>query len=337
MDNYFELKNRRYLGAKSKLLSFIAEILEKESLKSNDSMLDLFAGTGVVGEELSNKFKKIYTNDLLTHNYFALNTFFGYEKIDLNELVNEINKLNNLPLSENYYSKHFGGKFFSMDNAKKIGVVRNYIGSHTYSKRLEHSLITSLVYAADKVANTVGHYDAFRRGSSVDKPLLLKVPKIHNWKIKNNIFNIDSNKLVRDLSKKRISLTYIDPPYNSRQYSDAYHLLENIAENKKPEVFGEAKKMDRKHIKSKYSNSKATEEFRDLIENLNTETILFSYNNTADNRDKRSNALIPDESIYEILKSKGRVKVFEKEFNEFTVGRTSKRDHSERLFLCRVK
>ena len=77
MDNYFELKNRRYLGAKSKLLSFIAEILEKESLKSNDSMLDLFAGTGVVGEELSKKFKKIYTNDLLTHNYFALNTFFG--------------------------------------------------------------------------------------------------------------------------------------------------------------------------------------------------------------------------------------------------------------------
>ena len=95
--------------------------------------------------------------------------------------------------------------------------------------------------------------------------------------------------------------------------------------------------MDRKHIKSKYSNSKATEEFRDLIENLNTETILFSYNNTADNRDKRSNALIPDESIYEILKSKGSVKVFEKEFNEFTVGRTSKRNHSERLFLCRVK
>ena len=27
--------------------------------------------------------------------------------------------------------------------------------------------------------------------------------------------------------------------------------------------------MDRKHIKSKYSNSKATEEFEDLIENLN--------------------------------------------------------------------
>ena len=134
-----------------------------------------------------------------------------------------------------------------------------------------------------------------------------------------------------------MSITYIDPPYNSRQYSDAYHLLENLVENKEPEVFGEAKKMDRTHIKSKYSNAKATEEFKDLIENLNTEMIVFSYNNTGKNRDNRSNALISDESVHEILKSKGKVKVFEKEFKEFTVGKTTKRDHTERLFVCMVR
>jgi len=109
-----------------------------------------------------------------------------------------------------------------------------------------------------------------------------------------------------------------------------------LAENKEPDVFGEAKKMDRSHIKSKYSNVKATDEFKDLIENLNSEMIVFSYNNTGNKRDNRSNALISDESIHEILQSKGKVKVFEKEFNEFTVGRTSKRDHTERLFICKV-
>ena len=38
--------------------------------------------------------------------------------------------------------------------------------------------------------------------------------------------------------------TSIDPPYNSRQYCDAYHLLENVARWEKPDVYGVAKKMD---------------------------------------------------------------------------------------------
>jgi adenine-specific DNA-methyltransferase len=270
------------------------------------------------------------------HNYIALNAFFSSEKINLDLLKSEIDKCNLIKGSVNYYSKNFGDKFFSLENAKKIGSIRAYIETLDATERTRDALLTSLLYATDKVANTVGHYDAFRRGSKVDNPLVLKIPNLKNWKSKNYVFNIDSNKLIRNISNKRMSVTYIDPPYNSRQYSDAYHLLENLAENKEPDVFGEAKKMDRSHIKSKYSNVKATDEFKDLIENLNSEMIVFSYNNTGNKRDNRSNALISDESIHEILQSKGKVKVFEKEFNEFTVGRTSKRDHTERLFICKV-
>lgn len=42
----------------------------------------------------------------------------------------------------------------------------------------------------------------------------------------NKIFNEDSNELARNI---KADIVYIDPPYNSRQYSDAYHLLENVA------------------------------------------------------------------------------------------------------------
>ena len=336
MENYFSLNNRRYLGAKTKLLKFINEIVDKEFQYEKNTFLDLFAGTGVVGHQFTGSFKNIYTNDLLVHNYIALNAFFSNEKINLDLLKSEIDKCNQIKGSVNYYSKNFGDKFFSLDNAKKIGSIRTYIDSLDVSTRMRHALLTSLFYATDKVANTVGHYDAFRRGSEVNNPLVLKFPNLKNWKRKNYVFNVDSNKLVRDISTKRISVTYIDPPYNSRQYSDAYHLLENLVENKKPDVFGEARKMDRTHIKSKYSNAKAAEEFKDLIENLNTEMIVFSYNNTGKNRDNRSNALISDESVHEILESKGKVKVFEKEFNEFTVGKTSKRNHLERIFVCKV-
>ena len=337
MSQFFNLNNRRFLGAKTKLLDFIDETINKEFKHERKYFLDLFAGTGVVGYRFSNSFTNIYTNDLLVHNYTALNAFFGSEKIDKNLLEKEIQKCNQIKGKENYYSKHFGGNFFSNVNAKKIGSIRSHIDSLNVSNRTRDCLLTSLVYAADKVANTVGHYDAFRRGSEINNPIELKIPHVKNWKNKNYVFNSDSNELVKRISNKRMSITYIDPPYNSRQYSDAYHLLENLVENKEPEVFGEAKKMDRTHIKSKYSNAKATEEFKDLIENLNTEMIVFSYNNTGKNRDNRSNALISDESVHEILKSKGKVKVFEKEFKEFTVGKRTKRDHTERLFVCMVR
>lgn len=58
-------------------------------------------------------------------------------------------------------------------------------------------------------------------------------------KNRSEIYNIDSNELVK---KIKADVIYIDPPYNSRQYGDAYHLLENVAQWKKPKVYGVAKK-----------------------------------------------------------------------------------------------
>ena len=70
---------------------------------------------------------------------------------------------------------------------------------------------------------------------------------------------MDSNILANEIKG---DVVYIDPPYNSRQYSDAYHLLENLALWNKPEVFGKAKKMDRSHIKSKYCSKDAVVELK---------------------------------------------------------------------------
>ena len=90
MSQFFNLNNRRFLGAKTKLLDFIDETINKEFKHDRKYFLDLFAGTGVVGYRFSNSFTNIYTNDLLVHNYTALNAFFGSEKIDKDLLENEI-------------------------------------------------------------------------------------------------------------------------------------------------------------------------------------------------------------------------------------------------------
>ena len=130
-------------------------------------------------------------------------------------------------------------------------------------------------------------------------------------------------------------LVYIDPPYNSRQYCDAYHLLENVARWERPPVFGVARKMDRRALKSRYCMKDAAETFSDLIESIRARYILFSYNNMGEKGNKRSNAKISDEDIRHILGRKGAVKVFSEEYKAFTTGKSDVANHQERLFLCK--
>ena len=186
----------------------------------------------------------------------------------------------------------------------------------------------------DKIANTCGHYDAWRRGVTFERHLVLpvlNVPAKNN--AKNRCFNENANELVRHI---RADLIYIDPPYNSRQYSDTYHLLENVAKWEKPAVFGVALKFDRKNLKSDYCTQKATTAFEDLIHHCRAKYILFSYNNMAQKGNDRSNDRISDEDIFRILNAKGKVKVFSKSFKPFTTGKSNILGNEERLFFCKV-
>lgn len=334
----FKIYNRRYLGSKYKLLEFIEKIVQ-EHTKNCKIFLDLFAGTGVVADYFNKKYD-VVLNDLLKCNYISYECFFSDLEYNEKKVMDIIEKYNKKYVKkENYYSKNFKNTYLNEKNLKKVGFIRddidNLFDKEVINKRERAILITSLVYAVDKIANTVGHYDAYRKNGDLEKELILKFPQIENKNNRNNkIFCMDANELVKEL---KADIVYIDPPYNSRQYSDAYHFLENIATNNKPEVFGVAKKMDRTHIKSKYCLSNAKETLEELVENIEAKYILFSYNNTQQKANSRSNGRISDDEILEILKSKGEVIVFEKDFNPFTVGKTNIENHSERIFFCKVK
>jgi len=331
---YFELQNRRYLGNKYKLLGFIEDIISEKCGKIN-SVCDIFAGTGVVGERFNNTEIKIISNDFLAANYVCLQAFLGTSKDIQENISRKIEHLNKLNAEEeNYFSKHFGGTYFSEENAKKIGKIREEIERISENDNEKNILICSLLYAMDKVANTVGHYDAFRKELDMLQPIKLLVPSIDHSNNKNNeIFNEDANALIRKIA---CDVLYIDPPYNSRQYSDAYHLMENLTKWEKPEVVGVAKKMDRSNIKSAYCLKNATQAFEDLINNADCKHILLSYNNTGDSKDGRSNARMSDRDILRILKNKGDVEIFEKDYKAFTTGRSNGDNNAERIFYCKV-
>ena len=333
-NGYFQLQNRRYLGNKYKLLGFIEDIIS-EKCGSVNSFCDIFAGTGVVGERFNNPEIKIISNDFLSANYACLQAFLGVDENIQKNISKKIDYLNNLKNDEqNYFSEHFGGTYFSEENAIKIGVLREEIENIAENDNEKNILICSLLYAMDKVANTVGHYDAFRKKLDMLRPVKLLIPDIdYSNNQSNEIYQENANILIRKIS---CDVLYIDPPYNSRQYSDAYHLLENLAEWKKPDVVGIGKKMDRSHIKSNYCLKAATPAFADLIRDANCKHILLSYNNTGDSKDGRSNARMNDDEILQILNKKGEVEIFEKDYKAFTTGKSNGENNAERIFYCKV-
>lgn len=329
------INNRRYLGNKYKLLPFIIGVVNDEC-PNITSIADIFAGTGAVSSAFTDKV--IITNDLMYSNYICNYAWFGAEEYDPQTIIDCVIRYNSLcDLEDNYMTDNFSDTYFSRDDCAKIGYIRENIEclyeNGSINKRERAILITSLLYAMDKIANTCGHYDAYRKGVVFDKTLELYVPlaEVHN-NADNKCYNTDANELVK---KIKSDLVYIDPPYNSRQYCDAYHLLENVARWEKPEVFGVAKKMDRSSMKSKYCTQSATEAFELLIKDINAKCILLSYNNMAAKGNDRSNAKISDDDILRILNQKGEVKVFSESYKAFTTGKSDIDDNQERLFLCR--
>lgn len=329
-----QINNRRYLGNKYKLLDFIKQTVKMECVGVN-TIADIFAGTGAVASAFSDK--KLITNDLLYFNHVCHIAWFGSEKYDEEKIKNLIEFYNSIiPKEENYMSLNFANTFFSLDDCKKIGFIREDIeinyANNKINRRERAILITSLIYAMDKIANTCGHYDAYIKGAEFTKHLELSIPLASNINnVNNQCYNEDANSLVERIEA---DLVYIDPPYNSRQYCDAYHLLENVARWEKPNVTGVALKMDRSNLKSDYCTSSAAAAFGDLVAKIKAKYILLSYNNMAEKGNDRSNAKISDDDIIRTLSKKGKVKIFSTKYKAFSAGKSNITNNQERLFLC---
>ena len=172
----------------------------------------------------------------------------------------------------------------------------------------------------DKIANTVGHYDAYRKNVDFEKTLVLNVLLPEETINSNNIcYNLDANELIKSI--KAICCTWI---LHIIQGSIAMHIiyLKMLQDGEKPEVYGVARKMDRSSLKSDYCTITATKAFQELIEKADTKYIMLSYNNMSDKGNDRSNAKISDEDILRILSKKGKVTIFESDYKSFSTGKS---------------
>ena len=336
----YNMYNRRYTGSKYKLMEWIRELII-DNCKGN-SFFDVFAGTGAVTEYMLNDYKEFIINDFLYSNEAIYKGFLLQEEYNWNKLINLVEKYNKIDkekLDENYISINYGDKYFNREDSKLIGIIREDIEEKFLKNEINNKeyfiLLASLLFSVDKIANTCGHYDAYRKIDNIESKFKydLILPKKLRENQKVEIYKEDANLLSKKINA---DIAFIDPPYNSRQYSRFYHVLENITKWEKPELFGTALKPKEENM-SDYCKSSAPKAFEDLIENLNVNYIVVTYNNTYNSKSSSSKNKITLEEIEEILKRKGNTKIFDKPYKFFNAGKSELSNHKEYVFITKVE
>lgn len=333
------INNRRYTGSKYKLMPWIKELMITEC-DEYDSLFDVFGGTGVVTAELLDTVESAVINDFLYSNEVIYHAFFGKEKYSQKKVKSYANKYQSIDkttLEDNYVSENYGGKYFRYDDAKLIGFIRDDIEQEYKSKKINkqefYILLASLLYSFDRCANTVGHYEAYIKGKEIRTEFSFELIEPIKTEKKVEIFRTDSNELAKTIEA---DVAFVDPPYNSRQYSRFYHVMETITKWDKPKLAGTAMKPPEENM-SEYCRNSAPKAFEDLISNLRTKYIIVTYNNTYDSKSSSSRNKITLEQIREILEKKGETRIHEKSYHRFNAGKTDASDHKELVFITKVK
>ena len=334
---FLKISSRRYTGSKYKLMSWIKRLI-LEYCPEHEIFFDVFGGTGVVTAEMLDVVQSAIVNDFLYSNEICYKAFFGYGCYDVQKLkqfADEVAIVDRKALGDNYVSLNYGGRYFEYGDAKLIGAIREKIQSDYVGGGLNERefsiLLASLLYSFDRCANTVGHYDAYIKKSCQSNFVFELIEPIVSG-VDVTIYREDANQLVRRISA---DVAFVDPPYNSRQYSRFYHVMETIVKWDKPLLSGTAMKPPLENM-SEYSRVNAPTVFADLIRNLKVRYIVVTYNNTYDSKSSSSRNKITLEQIKEILNSRGKTRIFEKRHSRFNAGKTDSTKHKEILFITEV-
>ncbi len=336
------IQNRKYLGSKNRLLAFLEGAILECCEQPIGRFVDAFSGTGVVADRFRDHAAAVVANDLLYSNYVTNRAFLATQPADYDtgRVCGLLEELNSLPPADGYVTASYGGLYFTRENARLIDSRREAIAAAPVSEAERFLLLTSLLYAADKVANTAGQYDAFLKSlgeSSYDETgrhrvdrcvydrLRLRMPLLRACP-PCEVRNCDALELVTSVEA---DVLYLDPPYNTRQYADLYHVLENIALWRKPPLRGKTRKFDRAAIRSRFSARAACRAaLLELVRAARARHIFLSYN---------SEGVISREEIVAMLEARGPVEVLETDYGVFGTGagRSVKRRVRERLYHCR--
>ena len=303
-----------YIGSKKHLLDFIqSSIIDQVGSIDDKVFCDLFAGTGVVGAHFKNKVKKVIANDIEPYAYTII-----YNKIK-NSTTYDLTKIKYKP-KEGFIYKNYADErsYFSKENAKKIDGLREAIEKSFTCKKLSEDeyqfCLASLLYSADRVANTTGVYGSFlKKLKFMAKTDMKFLPHEFTPSTKEHeVYNQDANELIKNIQG---DILYLDPPYNHRQYGLNYHILNAIVKDKMFEPRGKSGFDD--YIRSDFcKKTKLVEAFESLISNAKFKYIFLSYSN---------DGILDKISIEKIMSKYGSYNVEKFEHTRYRTSKKSKK------------
>lgn len=226
----------RYMGSKSKLLS---EIWSVASQFQFDTVVDLFAGSGVVGYMFKTQGKSVISND-----YMAMSATFAKAMIENNDTVLPIEEAEELliPLreSDHFVADTFQGLYYSDEENDLIDILRMNISS--IKNPYKHAIaMTALIRACIKkrprgiFTYTGDRYNDGRKDlqKSLEQQFLEAVQAVNKSIFDNGKINKARHGDAMELKAKMPDLVYIDPPYYSplsdNEYVRRYHFVEGLA------------------------------------------------------------------------------------------------------------
>ncbi len=284
----------RYIGGKSKLLqdidSFVMHKINHEI--KNKTFLDLFAGTGIVASHFK-KYFQVITNDslyasyILTKGYITPNEIPKFEGLNKIGIIEPLDYLNNLEgtvgfITDNYSTEKSERMYFTTENAKKIDDIRitlnhwlnkNYITIDEFEY-----LLATLIEAVPFVSNIAGVYGAYLKhwDKRAFNNIILRHPILFNNGQDNKAFNEKAEYLTKSIVA---DICYIDPPYNGRQYTSNYHLLETIARYDNPVIKGVTgmRAYEAEENSNFCKKSKVYDAFKEVLTQVKCQHLFISY------------------------------------------------------------
>jgi adenine-specific DNA-methyltransferase len=338
--------NRKYLGSKRLLREWIVDRICEAAPGARSgappaAVVDGFCGTGALTVALAARgAARIVAVDTLHSNCVILRGCVAAAALDGERARRLREELNAAEPFEGYITESWADTYFTVENCRRMDGVREGIAARAAAGSLspaEHDyLLASFLLAADRIANTLGQYDAFLKhieGASVVGGRHLRDERVRGAFTLQPVASLGGAEITvvtGDMLELAGSLSadaaYYDPPYNGRQYCDNYHVLENLALWKKPPLAGKTRKFDRRGLRSPFSSRpRAAGALRRLVRETGAPHVFLSYS---------SEGILGADEIRGILGECGEVQTWECAYPVFGngAGVSARRSVAELLF-----